>query len=263
MDDINKLIGISDELLKEKYMQKEVQIPDPPDELCIGSVGNAPPLCYNESYTFKKILKKYITLNNEMKYLDFGCCWGRIIRFFINDIKLSNIYGCDVSSSLLKYSFDSFKDLNINLFQNNPEPPLNIDNNSIDLITAYSIFSHLNEKYFYLWLDEFKRILKKGGYFIFTIRTIDFYFRNKFLPNGISTYIDTIKKSFNSLSEEEILNKYNNKEFIHFNNGGGPELPNSFYGDTIINPLMMEDLDGWDLIAKENMGQTVIILKKI
>src|SRR5262249_10158416 len=57
---------------------------------------------------------------------------------------------------------------NINILNSNYLPPLIFTDDSIDYITAYSVFTHLPEDFFVSWFNEMHRILKPGGLVCFT-----------------------------------------------------------------------------------------------
>jgi SAM-dependent methyltransferase len=98
--------------------------------------------------------------------LDFGCGWGRIIRFFTRDVEPANLWGVDV----LEPGIQACRDTNrwARFERNDPLPPTGFGDRTFDLIYSYSVFSHLAEEPHLLWLEEFARILKPGGLFIAT-----------------------------------------------------------------------------------------------
>ena len=56
----------------------------------------------------------------------------------------------------------------IDFIQNNLIPPLDLHDNSIDVLYSVSVFTHLSKEMHFRWIEEIKRVLKPGGLFIGT-----------------------------------------------------------------------------------------------
>lgn len=152
--------------------------------------------------------------------LDFGCGWGRITRCFLRDIPADRIYGCDVQQDMITLCEKAIR--NSHFTQNNPYPPMDFDDETFDIIYAYSVFSHLSENAHLQWLAEFHRLLKPRGLLIVTTRA------REFIPKmSMEPYIKKI-------DTERATNEYDNGEFIHtpFEGIGNPL--SGFYGETAI-----------------------------
>ncbi|MBJ7968179.1 class I SAM-dependent methyltransferase, partial [Bacillus cereus] len=82
-----------------------------------------------------------------------------------------------------------------------PQPPVEfIRDNSLDIIFAYSVFSHLSEETAENWIKEFSRILRPGGIFIATTQAryfLDFCQQFKEHPELIQTgWHKTLSQAF-------------------------------------------------------------------
>jgi ubiquinone/menaquinone biosynthesis C-methylase UbiE len=117
---------------------------------------------------FKKYYEKYCGYISTAKILDFGCGWGRIIRYFIKDISPENLWGCDPVPEMIQLCKEQNKCANFELINSNP--PTSFDNNTFDLVYSFSVFSHLSEDFHFKLLGEIKRILKPGGIYMTTTR---------------------------------------------------------------------------------------------
>ena len=93
-------------------------------------------------------------------YLDIGSASGRVIRAFAANSG-AKVYGCDINRSHVDWMCAHLPP-NITVFQNTSIPSLQLPEESIDLITAFSVFAHV-ETFDTTWLMEFLRILKPGG----------------------------------------------------------------------------------------------------
>jgi SAM-dependent methyltransferase len=98
--------------------------------------------------------------------LDFGCGWGRIIRYFIRDVQPENLWGIDVNEMAIETCRQTNRWSNFERV--NALPPSPFGDGTFNLVYAFSVFSHLSEESHLAWLDEFERILQPGGVFIST-----------------------------------------------------------------------------------------------
>jgi len=121
-----------------------------------------------------------IKLDSESRVLDFGCGCGRVIRHF-KDV-LFKLYGTDCNNFAIQWCNNY---LDFGSFQSNKlSPPLNYDDNSFELIYAFSIFTHLSESLQFEWIEEFKRILKPSGYLLISVHGDTFLEINPILDSN-------------------------------------------------------------------------------
>lgn len=94
-------------------------------------------------------------------YLDFGCASGRVIRHFAVNSPEIAVYGCDINRSHVDW-VRRYLSPSILVFQTHSIPTLPLPDNTLDLVSAYSVFTHI-EAFETTWLMELRRILKSGG----------------------------------------------------------------------------------------------------
>jgi SAM-dependent methyltransferase len=111
-------------------------------------------------------------LGRNTDIVDFGCGWGRIIRFFLKDIDPAHLRGIDCDGEVV----DICRRTNrwCSFFEVAPLPPSPLDTASVDIVYAYSVYSHLSEEAHDRWLDEFHRLLRPGGLLVVTTRPRSF-----------------------------------------------------------------------------------------
>ncbi len=102
-------------------------------------------------------------------YLDLGCASGRVIRHAAVQRPDLQVYGCDINRRHVEWVARYLPE-SIRVFQNTSVPHLPLEDNSIDVITAYSVFTHI-EAFESAWLMELRRILKPGGIVWATLHT--------------------------------------------------------------------------------------------
>lgn len=101
--------------------------------------------------------QKHINIST---YLDIGCASGRVIRAFdaYAGVKAT---GCDINRRHVDWVAANLP-RSITVFQNHSIPSLPLPENSVDLVTAFSVFTHV-EAFDTTWLMEINRILRPGG----------------------------------------------------------------------------------------------------
>lgn len=143
----------------------------PDDEIQIRTIGSAGDTALGEGYRAYKLFKKLFEenvgpLKAQSRVLDFGCGWGRTIRFFLRDVEAKNLVGFDPSAALIAASQATNSWCQFKL--GNTRPPTDFESNSFDLIYGYSVFSHLPEDLHLQWIEEFHRVLKPDSLLVLT-----------------------------------------------------------------------------------------------
>ena len=188
-------------------------------------------------YNFYQCIKKYcVSLENPIKngtsILDFGCGWGRIIRFFFKDTSCENLFGVDVDPKMVDFCSEELHCGNY--FLVNSEPPSVFQDGSVDLIYAFSVFTHLAENTAMNWISEFSRILKPKGILIATTRDKSFLDECEALrgKDHEFPYHQTMSRIF--IPTPKYKEDYDNGKFIYAGTGGGGVRDKSYYGEALI-----------------------------
>jgi len=102
-------------------------------------------------------------------YLDFGCASGRVIRHFAAHVPDVSVTGCDINRRHVDWVAAHLPP-SIRVFQNHSIPVLPLPDESLDLVSAYSVFTHI-EAFETAWLMELRRVLRPGGIAWVTVHT--------------------------------------------------------------------------------------------
>lgn len=204
-------------------------------------VGSANEMALDDAFNFYINIKSYcenlgMPLRLDSKILDFGVGWGRILRFFLKDTSISNLYGIDVDPVILKICEQT--KVPGSLRQVGPSGPTDFNSESFDLIYAYSVFSHLSETTHIEWIKEFTRILKPGGIFIATTwprSFIDFCISLKENGPDFHPHHPVLNDWFSALARafpepNLAFSAYDSGEYLFVST----QKNVSFYGDTLI-----------------------------
>ena len=102
-------------------------------------------------------------------YLDLGCASGRVLRHVALSERGIHAIGCDINRRHIDWVAQHLP-RDITVFQNHSVPTLPLPDDSLDAITAYSVFTHV-ESFETTWLMELRRVLRPGGIAWITIQS--------------------------------------------------------------------------------------------
>jgi SAM-dependent methyltransferase len=167
--------------------------------------------------------------------LDFGCGWGRIIRYFLRDVDHTRLHGSDANESLVEFCRASNRWCTF--MRNDTVPPLPVEDDRFDLIYVYSVFSHFSEEMHWRWLEEFKRVLRPGGALAVSVRPRRFieHCRNLREP-GAEVRFPILPKMF--LDADAELARYDAGEFCY--SPYDTSRPGAWWGEACIPRTYIE-----------------------
>lgn len=225
-----------------------------------------------QAFEFYLHMRKVCQLDTlkQPKVLDFGGGWGRVSRLFLRDTAPENIYLAETRASTIQL----LKDLKApyTLIHNAPPPPINGLPNNLDLVFAYSVFSHLSEQYFLDWMAYFLKVLKPGGHVVFTSRGHYFIRHLQHLHASETASDPMLAEHIRRLKQmmphpDEILRLYDAGEFQFYAIGGSEELTPSFFGEAFIPEAYLKRRFGDALMSFSEdvprVDQSMTVLRKL
>ncbi len=176
--------------------------------------------------------------NRDIKILDYGCGWGRMLRLMPYFTNIDNIYGVDPTVK----SVDLCQDYNVpahtKVIDEKPDRiPFDV---KFDLIYAYSVFTHMRDHIAKNALDLFKDALSPNGMVCVTVRPRAYWLGR---PSGGNISQDQRKK---------VLEQHDSTGYgfisYHDNKHGGP----TEWGDTTFTlDYMRKHWTGWDIVGMD------------
>jgi SAM-dependent methyltransferase len=100
------------------------------------------------------------------RVLDFGCGAGRVMRHFEAEAEVAEFVGCDIDADSIEWAGRHLSPP-FRFFTNAEWPPLPLEDESVDLAYAFSVFTHLTDNWS-AWLLELHRVLRPGGLLLAT-----------------------------------------------------------------------------------------------
>lgn len=108
---------------------------------------------------------------DDASLLDFGGATGRVARHFYAHSTLAEVMICDININNVTWVLD-YLPSGVSVFKNGATPSLPLPDNTFDVVTAFSVFTHMNEHEL-AWLYELRRILKPHGILYATVHNDD------------------------------------------------------------------------------------------
>jgi 2-polyprenyl-3-methyl-5-hydroxy-6-metoxy-1,4-benzoquinol methylase len=243
----------------------------PSDDVQVGFTALCGRLNLQQAFSFYRHVLSVCQLNQIRKprILDFGGGWGRIARFFLRETKPRRIYIADTMSNAIDCLRATGNPCRV--IHNEPRPPIPGLPNNLDLVLAYSVFSHLSEEYFVAWVNYLLKVLRPGGHLAFTTRGQFFINHLEHLHQSRQQSHDMLQEHHRRLREEmrppaEIRRRYENGEFQFYPIGGAGELTSDFFGEAFIPQRYLEQNFGSLLVDFNGevpyVDQSIVVLRK-
>jgi SAM-dependent methyltransferase len=201
-----------------------------------GFVGSADEQTLNEANNFWSYVKDSCAsagspTNSSSKLLDFGSAWGRYTRYFWRDIPGSNLFGVDIDPEIVATC--RYLGVPGNFQTIEPKGKLPFEDNTFDLLIAYSVFTHLPENIANHWMEELSRVAKPGAIIAYTVEPRRFLTFVETLdpqsPNMWHALMATFKDRIPGL-----LSQFDQGEYCYIPTSGGAYRDADVYGDAAI-----------------------------
>jgi len=126
------------------------------------------------SFNIYSSINSMIELGEHRFILDFGCGCGRVIRYFHKFSGNSSFYGTDIDEEAISWCQHELSQIG-KFVKNEESPRLPFGDEFFDFVYSISVFTHLPEDMQFVWLEELRRVTKRGGYLLLTTHGEDLF----------------------------------------------------------------------------------------
>ncbi len=113
----------------------------------------------------QQVVKRHNVTVDRM--LDIGCASGRVLRHFAHQSNVSEPWGCDINHRHIRF-LSTHMPPHVRPIAMPNLPHFPVEDNYFDLVTAFSVFTHI-DVFETAFLADIRRILKPGGLAYLTI----------------------------------------------------------------------------------------------
>lgn len=195
----------------------------------------------HEAFSFYTHLKNRTAalgkpLAHGTNFLDFGCGWGRFLRFFWKDVGADALHGCDIWPPVI----DLCRELGLpgNLDRLYHWGRLPYPDASMDIVMSYSVFTHLPEKPHRHWMAEIARVMRPGGVFVLTLEPRRFLDFVEALPEGATGWEADLRRHLPQIPL--LRQRYEQGEIAFMPSGGTGDFGSAVYGDAVVPPAFIQ-----------------------
>lgn len=161
-----------DAMVTHYYKNMYDRIPAPPETLISRVDELRSPAFYvlkgAQNYAeFIAHIEPHRPLTDIRNALDWGCGSGRLLSFFAEYSPIERLHGCDIDREAIAWAAENLPGGTFTVVP--PEPPTEYPDCHFDLVTAFSVLTHLTRSMQDAWLAEIHRVMAPGGLLIATV----------------------------------------------------------------------------------------------
>jgi SAM-dependent methyltransferase len=107
---------------------------------------------------------------DHMRYYEMGCATGRVVRHLLSGTQ-ADVWCSDINARHVEW-IRQYLGPRAKVFNNTALPILPLESSTVDMVAAFSVFTHIDDLEAQ-WLLELRRILRPGGLAYVTVCTED------------------------------------------------------------------------------------------
>jgi SAM-dependent methyltransferase len=184
-------------------------------------------------------------------YFDFGGSTGRVFRHFHFQSDRWKVWSCDFKMTSVEWNLKNFPNA-IQAFQGMYFPVLPVEDRTFDLVSAMSVFTHIDETET-SWLLELRRTMKPGGIAIVTVHNDEHWPE---MPQELRTVIETHSPEF---AANKTLPP---GRFVSTFRIDDPYRCNTFHSNDYIREQWSRFFEVCEIIPRASGAQSAVILRR-
>ena len=134
-----------------------------------------------------ELVRDLVPLEQVDVLLDWGCGCGRVLRHW-STLEGTAVHGCDINPKMVAWCNAHLPFAEV--ADNDLSPPLPYAEDRFGLVYAFSVMTHLSEDLQREWVAECRRVLRPGGYLVFSTLGEYFVARDRLTPEERSSFED-------------------------------------------------------------------------
>ena len=260
-----KRLAVIEELLGDRKLEDFVArdtLPMPcPDDREGYSPGYDAAYWMSGLEDFLKVMKVVDRYKVDVKsVLDFGCASGRVIRHFSAQTDIPEIWGTDINARHIRWLFEHMPHTVKPVF-NHCIPSIPIRDNTVDVITAFSVFTHI-DTFETCWLAELRRIMHDDGLCYLTVHNENTW---KVCGSEIDNPNNRLVQSMLKI-DPDVINKLNeplaDTRTVYRFCENGPYRAQVFHSNNYLQQVWGRFFTIEEIIPCHHVRQTVVVLRK-
>ncbi len=191
---------------------------------------------------------------------DFGCASGRVLRHFAAQTEIAEIWGSDINGRHIRWLYEHLPHTVKPIF-NHCIPSIPIPDKSVDVISAFSVFTHI-DTFETCWLAELRRILSDDGIAYLTVHNEDTWaaIRDQ-IDNPKNRLIQSLLK-IDPEFREKIEKELPDTKTVYRFSESGPYRAQVFHSNNYLQQVWGRFFDIVEILPLHHVRQTVLVLRK-
>ena len=198
--------------------------------------------------------------NRQQSVLDFGCASGRVLRHFAAQSSVTQLWGSDINARHIRWLHDHLP-LQVKPIFNHCLPTLPLRDQSVDLITAFSVFTHI-DTFETSWLAELSRIMHDDGLCYVTVHNEDTWqaCRNE-IDNPDNRLVQSIL-ACDPAVRDKIREPLAEGRTVYRFTPSGPYRSQVFHSNSYLHNVWGRFFNIREILPSHHVRQTVLVLTK-